>query len=143
MRVRTLGVAVARAGLSLVMAGCSGPGPGSGPGSGGGAAGSGTGSGSSVSGSSGSSSGGPTSTGAAGQLTGVQLSKALLLASDFPASFAMSQQGSADSGGKLEKAAATYDASTISPTARSSTSSAARPRHRDSSPESSHFRADA
>ncbi len=38
----------------------------------------------------------------------------LLPAADFPASFAVSQQGSSDSGSSLEKAAATYDVSTMS-----------------------------
>ena len=109
--------AVIAAGLSLVVAGCSGTGTSGGSGSGSGST-SGSGSGSSVTGpgtGSGSSSGkGSASAGSAGQLTGAQLTRALLPASDFPASFAVSQQGSADSGSSLEKAAATYDASTMS-----------------------------
>lgn len=43
----------------------------------------------------------------------MQLTKALLPASDFPATFAVSQQGSTDSGSSLEKSAATYNPSTI------------------------------
>ena len=107
-------VAVIAAGLSLVVAGCSGTGASGGSGSG---ATSSSGSGSSVRGPGpgpGSSSGNrPVSTGSTGQLTGAQLTRALLPASDFPASFAVSRQGSADSGGSLEKAAAAYDVSTM------------------------------
>lgn len=107
-------VAVIAAGLSLVVAGCSGTGASGGSGSG---STSGSGSGSSATGpgtgSGPSSHHGPASASSAGQLTGAQLSKALLRASDFPASFAVSQQGAADSGSGLEKAAATYDVSTM------------------------------
>ena len=59
----------------------------------------------------GSAGGGP---GAPGQLTGAQLTTALLPARDFPAAFAASQQGSSDSGSSLEKSAAAYSPSTIS-----------------------------
>ncbi|HEX6526780.1 MAG TPA: hypothetical protein VF070_43220 [Streptosporangiaceae bacterium] len=108
-------VAVIAAGLSLVVTGCSGTGAGGGSGPG---STSRSGSGSSVTGagtgSRSSSGNGSTQTGSTGQLTGAQLTRALLPASDFPASFAVSQQGSADSGSSLEKAAATYDVSTMS-----------------------------
>lgn len=121
MKVHKLTVVVATAGLSLVIAGCSGSSSSSAANSGSGAntgstSGSGTGAGSgngSGSGASGSSSSG-SSGGAAGQLTGAQLTKALLPASDFPSSFAVSGQGSADSGSSLEKSSANYNPSTIS-----------------------------
>ena len=88
MSVRAIAIAVAVAGLALAAAGCS-----SGAGS---------------------ASGGSTSAGPSGQLTGTQLTTALLPASAFPASFAVSQQGSADSGDALEKTAAGYNLTTIS-----------------------------
>ena len=123
MRVHKLAVVVAAAGLSLVMAGCSGSSSsttransgtsGSNTGS---AAGSGSGSGSgngSGNGASGSNSGSSTG-GTAGQLTGTQLTRALLPASAFPSRFAVSEQGSADSGASLEKGSASYNPSTMS-----------------------------
>jgi hypothetical protein len=116
MTVRATVIAVAIAGLSLAAAGCSsGSGSSSAAGS---AAGATAGSSSGVtSGSSGSGSGsgstGSSATGPSGQLTGTELTKALLPSSAFPASFAVSQQGSADSGGSLEKTAASYDPATI------------------------------
>lgn len=119
MRVHKLAVVVAAAGLSLVMAGCSGSSSSttqansgtSGSNTGSGAA-SGTGSGSG-NGASGSNSGRSTG-GTAGQLTGAQLTKALLPASAFPSRFAVSEQGSADSGASLEKGSASYNPSTMS-----------------------------
>jgi len=107
-------VAVIAAGLSLVVAGCSGSGASGGSGSGSGSTSS-SGPGSSATGP-GAGSGSPSANGPApaGQLTGAQLTRALLPASDFPASFVVSRQGSADSGSGLEKAAAAYDVSTMS-----------------------------
>lgn len=121
MKVHKLAVVVVAAGLSLVMAGCSGSsssstganssGSGSNTGSGAGSgSGSGNGNGSGATGS-GSGSG---SHGTSGQLTGAQLTKALLPASDFPARFAVSEQGSADSGASLEKGSASYNPATMS-----------------------------
>jgi hypothetical protein len=124
MKVQALAVAVLAAGLSLAVAGCSGGSTSSGSGSGasstasGGSTGSGAGTDSGSGSGSGSGGSGSTASGAnsgsAGQLTGTQLAKALLPASDFPQSFAVSQQGSADSGSTLEKAAANYNLSTLS-----------------------------
>lgn len=126
MKVHKLTVVVAAAGLSLVIAGCSGSssssaansgGSGSSTGSTSGSAtgsgtssGSGNGSGNGASGSSSSGASGST----AGQLTGAQLTKTLLPASDFPSRFAVSGQGSADSGASLEKGSASYNPSTMS-----------------------------
>jgi hypothetical protein len=120
MKVHKLAVVVAAAGLSLVIAGCSGSNSSSAANSGGSgsstgsASGSGTGAGSGTgSGASGSDSGsGSGST--AGQLTGAQLTKALLPGSDFPPRFAVSEQGSADSGASLEKGSASYNPATMS-----------------------------
>jgi hypothetical protein len=109
MKVPNLAVVVAAAALPLVIAGCSGsaPSPGSkSAGSGPGAdatSGTGSGTGTVPSGSGGS----------AAQLTGAELTKSLLPASDFPAKFAVSQQGSADSGASLENAAASYNPATM------------------------------
>lgn len=118
MKVSKLSVVVAAAGLSLAIAGCSGSSSSSGA-SGSGTSGSGTGAGTGASSGSGNGSGNNatgsgSSGGSAGQLTGTELTKALLPASDFPSRFAVSGQGSADSGSSLEKAAATYNPSTMS-----------------------------
>lgn len=120
MKLQALAIAVLAAGLSLAVAGCSGSG-GSASGGSGGSSPSSTGSGTSTSsgsaagsGSSGPASSGSGSGGSAGQLTGTQLTKDLLPASDFPHSFAVSLQGSADSGSNLEKAAASYNLATLS-----------------------------
>ncbi|HZR49277.1 MAG TPA: hypothetical protein VFB06_07155 [Streptosporangiaceae bacterium] len=117
MKVHKLAVVVAAAGLSLVMAGCSGSSSsntgatssGSGSSTGPGSV-NGNGSGSSATGSG---SGGG-SHGTASQLTGAQLTKALLPANDFPSRFAVSEQGSADSGASLEKGSASYNPATMS-----------------------------
>lgn len=119
MKVQALTVAVLAAGLSVTVAGCSGSGgsasggPGASPSSTGSAASTSSGS-AAGSGSSGPASTGSGSGGSAGQLTGTQLTKDLLPASDFPHSFAVSLQGSADSGSNLEKAAASYNLATLS-----------------------------
>jgi hypothetical protein len=116
MRVSKLAVVIAAAGLSLVVGGCSGSSSSSAANSGssgsatGSGSGSGAGNGSGATGSNSGSGSGAT----AGQLTGAQLTKALLPASDFPARFAVSAQGSADSGASLEKASASYNPSTMS-----------------------------
>lgn len=121
MKAHKLAVAVAAAGLSLAIAGCSGSSSSSGAHSGatgsstGSESGTGSGSGSGSGSGNGSSSGGGSGSGsAAGQLTGAQLTKALLPASDFPSSFAVSGQGSADSGASLEKSSSSYNPATMS-----------------------------
>jgi len=119
MKVRKLAVVFAATGLSLVIAGCSGSSTSSGSnasGSGssaGATAGASTGSGSNGSGANGATSGGGSGN-SASQLTGAELTKELLPARDFPAKFAVSEQGSTDSGVSLEKSAASYDPATMS-----------------------------
>jgi len=117
MSVRAKAVAVVAAGLTLLVGGCSGSGSSSSTGTGassGSGAGTGAGTGSAAGSGTGSSTGsGASGSGSSVQLTGTQLSKAMLPASDFPASFAVSQQGSSDSGSSLEKTAASYNLTTL------------------------------